>query len=145
MSQSFQRGNLEDVKEFILHVIKHCDAHTTRHIWRCIDIEYQNVTLQELCGKKLKTILNEMKTEQLICHCPKGSKKKWDLVDKDRVINNGEQYRVDNAVFASAWRVIASDKQLKWRQKQIDIAKSSKQYKELRCGYLSAADKSEPK
>eukprot|EP01083_Nonionella_stella_P075149 204088_1 len=110
MSQSFQRGNLEDVKEFILHVIKHCDAHTTRHIWRCIDIEYQNVTLQELCG----------------------SKKKWDLVDKDRVINNGEQYRVDNAVFASAWRVIASDKQLKWRQKQIDIAKSSKQYKELR-------------
>eukprot|EP01083_Nonionella_stella_P166286 555620_1 len=130
--QAVQLERLEDVKEFILYVIYHCNAHTSGSIGRFTGREYQHVTMKQLCGKKLTTILYEMKTEDSIY---KDSKKRtWHLVDKDHVINDGRQYHSINKV------VFPSNQQLKWREKQMGLGKSCKQYEALCCEYSAIAD-----
>eukprot|EP01083_Nonionella_stella_P005469 15822_1 len=131
---SVQRERLELVKEFILYVIKHHNAHTSQKIGMFLGMEYRHVSMKLLCGKKLKMILREMQTEDLIYQ--NNSNFEWHLLDDESVIED-QQYHINETVSPS-------DKQLEWRRYQIELAKSTKEYKALSDEASSFADCHEP-
>eukprot|EP01083_Nonionella_stella_P312933 1121058_1 len=131
---SVQRERLEPVKEFILYVIKYHNAHTSHQIGKFLGMEYRHVSVKLLCGKKLKMILREMRTERLIylreTDCT------WQLVNTESVFED-KHYHMNEPVRPS-------DTQLEWRTNQIELAKSTEEYKALSNEYLLRSDCDEP-
>eukprot|EP01084_Bolivina_argentea_P316081 547810_1 len=130
---SIQNDRLQEVQDFILYAIKHNNAHTSSAIGRFTGAQYK-ISMVKLCGKKLKHIISQMERENLIFK----TNNKWYLVDENCIINNMKEY-MDNE------KVTLSEKQRKWRINQIQLAKSTKEYKRLSEQNINTVNLYEPK